>query len=102
MIRKVDRESPNTDLFLDQAVLERTWIYISVAGAGFALNVLIKFMIWFRIGADVFKTYYIVELTQVVFLMAFIMAVYNKMLIIKSQIYAEKGTEIWGRLFKNG
>ncbi len=83
-------------------MLERTWIYISVAGAGFALNVLIKFMIGFRIAADVFKTHYIVELTQFVFLIAFIMAVYNKMMIIKSQIYAEKGTEIWRRLFKNG
>ncbi len=101
-IRKADRDVSNIDLFLDTAVLERTWIYISVAGAGFALNVLIKFMIWFRIAADVFETYYIAELTQVVFLIAFIMAVYNKMLIIKSQIYAEKGTDIWGRMFKNG
>jgi hypothetical protein len=102
MIRKADRDFSNTDLFLDKAVLERTWIYISVAGAGFALNVLIKFMIWFRIAGDVLNTYYIVEMTQVFFLIAFIMAAYNKMLIVKSQIYAEEGTEIWRRMFENG
>ncbi len=35
IIRKADRDFSNLDLFLDRAVLERTWIYISVAGAGF-------------------------------------------------------------------
>ena len=82
--------------------MERTWIYISVAGAGFALNILIKFMIWLSIAGDLLKTYYFAEITQVVFLIAFIMAVYNKMQIIKSQIYAEEGTKIWRRLIKNG
>ncbi len=101
MIRKADRDFSNTDLFLDKAVLERTWIYISVAGAGFALNILIKFMIWFRIAGDVFYFNYFAEMTQVVFLIAFIMAVYNKMLIIKTQIYAEEGTDAWRRIFLN-
>ncbi len=100
MIRKADKELSNTDLFLDKAVLERTWIYISIAGAGFALNVLIKFMVWFRIAGDVLNNYYIAEMTQVVFLIAFIMAAYSKMQIVKSQIYAEEGTEIWRRMFK--
>ncbi|VVB94282.1 Uncharacterised protein [uncultured archaeon] len=102
MIHKADKDLSNTDLFLDKAVLERTWIYISVAGAGFALNILIKFMIWLSIAGDLLKTYYFAEITQVVFLIAFIMAVYNKMQIIKSQIYAEEGTKIWRRLIKNG
>ena len=95
---KVDRELSNEELVLNEVMLERTWIYISVAGAAFALNVLIKFIIWFRIAGDLFKTYYVVELTQIIFLIAFIMAAYNKMLILKSQ--RDDGIEIWRRLFK--
>ena len=102
MIHKADKDLSNTDLFLDKAVLERTWIYISVAGAGFALNILIKFMIWLSIAGDLLKTYYFAEITHVLFLIAFIISVYNKMQIIKSQIYAEEGTKIWRRLIKNG
>ncbi len=95
----MDRDLSNAELLLNEAVLERTWIYISVAGAAFALNIIIKFMIWFRIAGDVFNTYYIVELTQIIFLMAFIMAAYNKMQILKSQ--RDDGVEIWKRMFKN-
>ena len=101
MIHKANKDFSNTDLFLDRTVLERTWIYISVAGAGFALNILIKFMIWFRIAGDVSYINYFAEMTQVVFLIAFIMAVYNKMLIIKTQIYAEEGSDAWRRIFLN-
>ncbi len=101
MIRKADKDFSNTDLFLDKAVLERTWIYISVAGAGFALNILIKFIIWFRKADDVFYSNYFAEMAQVVFLIAFIMAIYNKILIIKSQIYAEVGTDSWRKIFLN-
>jgi len=95
----VERELSTVELVLNEAVLERTWTYISVAGAAFALNALIKFMIWFRIAGDAFNKYYIVELTQIIFLMAFIMAAYNKMLILKSQ--RDDGVEIWKRMFKS-
>lgn len=95
---KVERELSTAELLLNEAVLERTWVYISVAGAAFALNALIKFMIWFRIAGDVFNKYYIVELTQIIFLTAFIMAAYNKMQILKSQ--KDDGVEIWRRIFK--
>jgi hypothetical protein len=102
MMRKADRDLSNTDLFLDKAVLERTWIYISVAGAGFALNILIKVIIWFRIAGNAYYTNYFADMTQVIFLLAFIMAVYNKMLIIKSQIYAEEGTDAWRKILSTG
>ncbi|MFA4934588.1 MAG: hypothetical protein WC568_02005 [Candidatus Methanoperedens sp.] len=95
----MERELSTVELVLNEAVLERTWTYISVAGAAFALNALIKFMIWFRIAGDAFNKYYIVELTQIIFLMAFIMAAYNKMLILKSQ--RDDGVEIWKRMFKS-
>ncbi len=91
----------NTDLFIDKAVLERTWLYISIAGAGFALSMLIKFMTWFGMAGDLFKKFYIAEIAQVGFMIAFVMAAYNKMSIVKTQIYAEEGTEIWRRIFKN-
>ncbi|MFZ2412403.1 MAG: hypothetical protein WAW23_12595 [Candidatus Methanoperedens sp.] len=94
----MERELSKEELVLNETVLERTWIYISVAGAAFALNILLKFVIWFRIAGDVLNRYYIVELTQIIFLIAFIMAAYNKMLILKSQ--KDEGAEIWRRIFK--
>ncbi len=77
MMRKVDRDLLKARLFLNDFVMQRTWIYISVAGAAFALNTLIKFIIWFTISGDILKSYYMVNLTQIIFLIAFIMAVYN-------------------------
>lgn len=77
MMRKVDRDLLKARLFLNDEVLQRTWIYISIAGASFALNTVIKFVLRFTANGELFDTYYLVELTQLIFLIAFILAVHN-------------------------
>ncbi len=77
MMHRVDKGLFKAKLFLNDAVLQKTWIYISISGAAFALNSVIKFIIRFTATGEVFKSYYLVELTQIIFIIAFIHAVYN-------------------------
>ncbi len=84
MMRKVDKDLLKARLFLNESVMQRTWIYISVAGAAFALNTLIKFIVRFTTAGEALSTYYLVELTQLIFLISFILAVYNWYIFIGS------------------
>ncbi|MBU4077214.1 MAG: hypothetical protein KKD46_02125 [Euryarchaeota archaeon] len=86
MMRKVDKDLLKARLFLNESIMQRTWIYISVAGASFALNTLIKFIIRlrFRTTGEVLSPFYLVEFTQLIFLVAFILAVYNWYIFIGS------------------
>lgn len=77
MMRRADKDLMKAKLFLNDAVLQRTWLYLSIAGAAFALNTLIKFVVRFTTAGDVLNVYYMVELTQLIFLIAFILAVSN-------------------------
>jgi hypothetical protein len=77
MMRKVDKELLKARIFLNDSILQRTWIYISVAGASFALNNVIKFIILFTSRAEFLNVYHLADLTQLVFLVAFILAVHN-------------------------
>lgn len=76
MMHRVDKDLLKAKLFLNEAVMERTWMYISIAGAGFALNTFVKFASQTALGA-ILNNYRLFEITQLVFLVAFIMAVYN-------------------------
>jgi hypothetical protein len=84
MMRKVDKDLLKARLFLNEEIMQRTWIYISVAGAAFALNTLVKFVIRFTASGDVIETFYLVEFTQLIFLVSFILAVYNWYIFIGS------------------
>lgn len=84
MMRKVDKELLKARLFLNESIMQRTWIYISVAGASFALNTLIKFIVRFTTTGEVLSPFYLVEFTQLLFLIAFILAVYNWYIFIGS------------------
>lgn len=77
MMRRADKDLMKAKLFLNDAVLQRTWLYLSIAGAAFALNTLIKFVVRFTTAGDVLNVFYMVELTQLIFLIAFILAVSN-------------------------
>jgi hypothetical protein len=77
MMRKVDKELLKARLFLNDSILQKTWMYISIAGASFALNNVIKFIIWYTSAGEILQIYYFVDLTQLVFLIAFILAVNN-------------------------
>jgi hypothetical protein len=79
---KLDRNLLKAKLFLNDTITERIWIYLSIAGASFALNALLKFVSKFTSIGDMLSSYYIIEITQVIFLMAFILATYNWYLFI--------------------
>lgn len=76
-MRKVDRELLKARLFLNDAVMQRTWMFISVSGAAFALNALIKFITRFADSGNNPNINYLGDLTQLIFLLSFIFAVYN-------------------------
>lgn len=77
MMHRVDKDLMRAKLFLNDAVLQRTWLYLSIAGAAFALNTLIKFVVRLTTAGKVLNVFYMVELTQLIFLIAFILAVSN-------------------------
>lgn len=84
MMHRVDRDLLKAKLFLNDAVLQGTWVYISISGAAFALNTAIKFTTRFTTFGEALKGYYLVELTQIIFVIAFIFAVYNWYVFISS------------------
>ncbi len=77
MMHKVDKDLLKAKLFLNEAVMQRTWMYISIAGASFALNTLIKFVIRLTAWGESLNAYGLFELTQLIFFVSFILAVYN-------------------------
>ncbi|MCL7416146.1 MAG: hypothetical protein M8349_08860 [ANME-2 cluster archaeon] len=73
MLRNVDKALLKARIFLKEDILEKTWMFIAIAGAAFALHSATNFM-ESLMGVD---TYYLNEITQVIFLVAFILAVYQ-------------------------
>ncbi len=88
MMRKVDKDLLKARLFLNEVIMQRTWMYISIAGAGFALNTLIKFAVRFAYSGQptsvIINEFYLIEFTQFIFLISFILAVYNWYIFIGS------------------
>ncbi len=85
-LRKLSRDLLRARLFLNNAILEKTWMYISIGIAFLALNALIKFVSRFSAIGDIFNKYYMAELTQIIFLTAFSLAVYSCYLFINSTV----------------
>ncbi len=77
MMHKVDKDLLKAKLFLNEAVMQKTWMYISVAGASFALNSLVRLATQLTLWGAVLNVFRLNEITQFIFLVAFIMAVYN-------------------------
>jgi hypothetical protein len=90
-LRKLSRDLLRCRLFLNNAILEKIWTYISIGIAFLALNALIKFMSMFSALGGTLNKYYMVELTQVIFLTAFSLAVYNCYLFISSTVKNSSG-----------
>ncbi|MBU4223440.1 MAG: hypothetical protein KKA10_17770 [Euryarchaeota archaeon] len=73
---KLDRGLLKARIFLNNAVLQQIWISISIAGAAFALNALLKLVGLHLIIKDIISDFYLIELTQMIFLISFIYAVF--------------------------
>lgn len=81
---KMSNDLLKAKLFLNDTVIQRIWMYISIAGASFAVNALIKIVGKLTGIENIFNSYYIVELTQLIFLIAFFFAVYSWYLFISA------------------
>jgi hypothetical protein len=77
MMRKVDRDLLKARLFLNESVLLRTWVYISIAGASFAIHSFLDIITMMTENGGITNPFYIVEITQFIFIISFILAVYN-------------------------
>jgi len=73
MSRKVEYNVIRARLFLNTDLLNETWKYISIAGASFAINAVAGFA-KFNIGI---QTYYLWEITEVIFFAAFVAMIYQ-------------------------
>lgn len=77
MMHWMDKDLLKAGLFSNEAVIQHTWMYISIAGASFALNTIIKFVGRLTASGNILSAYYMVELTQFIFLISFVLAIYN-------------------------
>jgi hypothetical protein len=73
MSRKVQSEVIRARLFLNTDLLNDTWKYISIAGASFAINALVGFV---KFNMNI-QTYYLWEITEVIFFAAFVIMIYQ-------------------------
>ena len=79
---KLDRGLLKARIFLNNAVLHQIWISISIAGAAFALNSLLRLVGMYLTIKDIISDLYLIELTQIIFLISFIYAVFTWYLFI--------------------
>lgn len=75
--RKLDKPLLKARLYLTDQILQETWIYISIAGATFSLHEFINIVLKFTAYGNLVNDYYLAELTQMIFLISFILAIYN-------------------------
>ena len=76
MMRKIDKRVIKAKLFINDNLLEKTWLYISIAGGSFAFNALIMF-VKFMGYEEFFNIFYISEITKIIFFVAFILAIWK-------------------------
>jgi len=73
--KKLDRGFLKARLFLNTHVLHQMWISMSIAGAAFAINSLLKLVGVHLAIKDIIYNYYLIEFTQIIFFISFIYAV---------------------------
>ncbi|HIH45189.1 MAG TPA: hypothetical protein HA257_09030 [Candidatus Methanoperedenaceae archaeon] len=72
MMRQIDKDVLKARLFLRGDILQKTWTFVSAAAAAFAVHSITAFMKTLEL-----PTYYIYEISQVIFIIAFVIAVYQ-------------------------
>lgn len=76
-MNKLDRNLMRARLFLNEAIMQRIWLYFLIAGSSFSINLLLRFALRFTAAKEINNLHYMVELTQIIFLITFLLAVYN-------------------------
>lgn len=72
-----DRSMVKARLFLNDTVLQQVWTSISIAGAAFTLNTMLKLVGLYLPIKNIIYEYYLLEMTQLIFVIAFIFAIFS-------------------------
>ena len=72
---KLDRGFLKARLFLNTNVLQQMWISMSIAGAAFAINSLLKLVGVHITIKEIIYNYHLIEFSQMIFFISFIYAV---------------------------
>ena len=76
-MNKLDRSVLKARFFLNHAVLHHVWTSISIAGTAFTLKALLELAGLFLPIKNIIYEYYLLEMTQFIFAMAFVYAILN-------------------------
>lgn len=74
MLNRVNKDVLKARIFLNDEILQKTWLYISLAGAAYAVHSFTGFV---SLVMNVKDILYLYEITQIIFLITFIITVYN-------------------------
>jgi hypothetical protein len=74
---RMDRSMVKARLFLNDTVLQEVWTSISIAGAAFTLNTMLKMVGLYLPIKNIIYEYYLLEMTQFIFVIAFIYAIFS-------------------------
>jgi len=83
-MNKLDKSMVKARLFLNDTVLHQVWTSISIAGAAFTLSILLNLAGLYLPTKNIIKEYYLIEMTQFIFMMAFIYAIFSWYLFLAS------------------
>ena len=84
--RKLDTDIIRARLFLNMDIMNETWRYISIASAAFAVNAITGFL---RFNVDK-EVCYLWEISEIIFLAAFIAMIYQWYQFVGGMIIREK------------
>ncbi len=76
-MHKLDMCVVKARLFLNDTVLHQVWTSISIAGVAVTLNAMINLSGLYLPIENIIHEYYLLEMTQFIFLMAFICAIFS-------------------------
>ncbi|MDF1531141.1 MAG: hypothetical protein P1P72_02290 [ANME-2 cluster archaeon] len=87
--RKLDTDVIRARLFLNMDILNETWKYISIASASFAVNAITGFL---RFNVEK-KVFFLWEISEIIFLAAFIAMIYQWYQFVGGMIIRNKKAE---------
>jgi hypothetical protein len=80
--RKMNLSILKARVFLNEAILNQTWIYMALAGISISLATIIKFLTMFTLINSI-SYFYVIGLIQIICLIAFILLIYSWSLFVK-------------------
>ena len=93
MVGRTDEKLLKARIFLSEGTLQDTWLYISIAGAGLGVHVLSSFLR--NMGINFFEVVgdYVYGISEIIFLTAFIIVLYQWFKLLEDVKKQQKGVE---------